>query len=394
MNFISVFSLRKIFFVNIFFLIVCLLLDYVEIVSQEKTNYLQMFLNDYDEVPFDALLYLTGECNYGGRVTDDKDRRLLNSLLKIFYNQEVLSNENYKFSPSGIYHLPKNTNHSDCLNYIRNLPINQLPEVYGLHENADITKDNKESMELLEGVLLTQIQITSAGAESDMESIVSNIAGNILSNLPEQFDLESISKKYPVLYMNSMNTVLRQELIRFNKLTAVIKSTLKNVQKAIKGEVVMSMDLEEVFFSISIGKVPSIWDKKSYPSLKPLGSYVNDLMARILFLQEWIDNDAPIVFWISGFFFTQSFLTGVLQNYARKHTIPIDHLDFEFEITSMEITAEVCPSSGVYIKVLIFFIIKIYVCKIGIIEFTQTILLIDFPFFRDYFLKAADGIEK
>uniref|UniRef100_A0A674AYD2 Dynein axonemal heavy chain 12 n=1 Tax=Salmo trutta TaxID=8032 RepID=A0A674AYD2_SALTR len=293
---------------------------------------LQLFVREYDQVPMEAITYLTGECNYGGRVTDDWDRRLLMTILADFYNKDIIENPRYTFSPSGKYYAPPKSNYEDYIEFIRNLPFLQHPEVFGMHENVDISKDLQQTKQLFDSLLLTQGGGAKGGASSGGDNTLFDIANDILTKLPANFDIETALLKYPVLYEESMNTVLVQEMERYNTLAVTIRVSLQNLLKAIKGLVVMDAELEALSGSLMVGKLPEKWAKRSYPSLKPLGSYITDFLAKLKFLQDWYESNKPHVFWLSGFFFTQAFLTGAMQNYARKYSIPIDLLCFHFQV--------------------------------------------------------------
>uniref|UniRef100_A0A336LVJ1 CSON005797 protein n=1 Tax=Culicoides sonorensis TaxID=179676 RepID=A0A336LVJ1_CULSO len=323
--------------------------DFNESDFQISILQLQSLLNTFDEIPFQTISYLTSECYYGGRVTDIWDRRLICTILQDYVNDQVVQNAAYTFPGTRITTLRHTEYRKVILLIEENMPLTENPEIYGLHQNAGIKKDINMSNDLIQSMMLTHngkgnIHKVNSDANEQLSSIINDIE----SRLPNLFDVEMTSKKYPIDYNESMNIVLVQELGRFNVLLSEMKATCSDVQKAIKGLIVMTPELEDIGISILLKKIPTKWMKKSYPSLKPIASYMNDLAERIKFFQNWEMNGKPDNYWLSGFFFTQAFLTGVMQNYARKYKIPIDALTFDFEVLKVNRINHV-PENGVYI---------------------------------------------
>ncbi|XP_015770017.1 PREDICTED: dynein heavy chain 6, axonemal-like [Acropora digitifera] len=295
---------------------------------------LKMFLAE-GHIPWDALTFITGQITYGGRVTDAWDQRCLTTILERFFAPSILE-EGYKFSSSGIYFPPGFNGLPDYRDYIDSLPIADEPEIFGMHNNANIAFQTQETNALITAVLEVQPRLASGGSGKTSDEIVYELAESILSKLPAALDMEKADKAIFETdvkgRVNSLTTVLGQEVDRFNSLLKVIKNSLQQLQKAIKGLVVMSLELDKVYTNFLNNQVPSMWSNAAYPSLKPLGSWVKDLLLRCLFIEQWIEFGAPKSFWISGFFYPQGFLTGTLQNHARRYNLPIDQLSFHFNV--------------------------------------------------------------
>ncbi|XP_054276499.1 dynein axonemal heavy chain 6-like [Macrosteles quadrilineatus] len=295
---------------------------------------LHLFCLDSYKIPWDALEYTTGEVTYGGRVTDEWDQRTLKTILKGFFSPETLE-EGYKYSESGTYYSPNVTLLAEFREFIDRLPLIEEPEIFGLHENANIAFQTKETA----GVIVTIMEVQpreSAGTKGkSSDEIAFELADMIRERIITRIDPD---ETHPSLLrfdsrgsLPSLTTVLLQEVDRFNKLVRVIHSSLKELQLAIKGLVVMSEQLEEVYTSFLNNQVPKLWAKTAYPSLKSLGSWIRDLELRLDFISMWVKWGQPNSFWLSGLFFPQGFMTGCLQTHARKYNTAIDELVVDFK---------------------------------------------------------------
>jgi dynein heavy chain len=308
---------------------------------------LELYLGTYREVPYKVLQQLTSVVNYGGRITDDKDMRTSDIVIADYFHANILKPK-HEFSKSGLYYslVPdKDAPHTSYMDYIEQLPLSAEPEVFGMHDNANITCAITDADNAFAIILSLQPRVSAGGGISREDQII-EMAKAMATQLPPIYDVEEVGMNYPTDYHESMNTVLVQELQRYNVLLANMHESLVQLQRALKGLVVLSADLESMGGACFDQRVPGTWTDVSYPSLKPLSPWFKDLLERLAFMTSWVDNGIPPAYWISGFFFPQGFLTAAVQNYARKYQLPIDTVSFSFVMLECTVDEIERPDNG------------------------------------------------
>jgi dynein heavy chain len=190
---------------------------------------LVQFLNFYDEVPFEALNYMVAEANYGGRVTDTFDRILISILLEDYYNEDMITKDRHQLSVSGTYYVPPDGQRDEYIDFIKEkIPLVDETSIFGLHDNAEITCAINNTNNLLTTALSLQPRATG-GAGKSLDDVLKETAQDILAKLPKRFNTYEANKKHKLSYSESMNTVLQQEILRYNSLNDRITQSLIDI---------------------------------------------------------------------------------------------------------------------------------------------------------------------
>lgn len=144
---------------------------------------------------------------------------------------------------------------------IDKVPLFTSPNVFGLHTNAEISYFSNSVKELWLNMLLMQTSDGGADGGFDRTEYISKVASDIQEKLPELFDIFNIKKKFEV--PSPTQIVLLQELERFNSLLELMMHSLKDLQRALVGEIGMSQALDELANCMFKGFVPPNWLKRA-----------------------------------------------------------------------------------------------------------------------------------
>ncbi|KAF8767992.1 Dynein gamma chain like protein [Argiope bruennichi] len=315
----------------------------------------QFFENHLDDmnpkvgVSWPTVRYMLGEVQYGGRVTDDYDKRLLNTFAEEWFGEHMFL-PTFAFYEG--YGIPSCTSIEQYMEYIDNLPGVDTPQVFGLHPNADIAYQSNTTKDVLDTILSIQPKDTGGGTGETRESVVYRMAKDMLSKLPQNYIPHEVRERIKAIGDPAapMQIFVKQEIDRMQKVITNVRSTLMDLELAIEGTIVMNENLRDALDSIYDARIPKMWARVSWDS-STLGFWFTELLERNNQFSNWIFKGRPNCFWMTGFFNPQGFLTAMRQEVSRAHKgWALDTVTLHNDVTTL--TREGVkdpPKEGVYV---------------------------------------------
>ncbi|KAL7667891.1 hypothetical protein ACOME3_008618 [Neoechinorhynchus agilis] len=310
---------------------------WIERVSGQQTNI------ELDSIPWTALRTLLKNCVYGGRIDNDYDKLILDSLIDRLFSPQLF-HPNCTLAPNvpSSGNIPRICEKRSITEWIEHLPSHELSPIWlGLGANANqlvmldsafhtcsklkiISGSNQiTSTRLLKTKDGSEDQKTAGGEMSLLEQIVS-LARSWLQRLPDHCS----SKRTSQLSSKSrrqLDDLLDREIEEGSRLLTQVRNDLESVITAsqLGPKLVLTNELRQLTSDLSKGVVPRSWVLYDVPNGTTFERFLSDLDNRIRHFNS-LHHDTPLIL---GYLFSpQAYLTLTRRVTSQQLQCPIDQL--------------------------------------------------------------------
>ncbi|CAL6000858.1 Dynein_heavy chain [Hexamita inflata] len=215
---------------------------------------------------------MVGQVAFGGRISDFLDSRCVSTIMGIIL-QNNLFEPRHQMCPRNANYVapPFELNHSQTIEYIKkSFPDVELPSLFGLHENAELSYQKSESDSIVQYVqqMLPSDQGSAGLTVQQLDQKVLQQLNEIIAQLPKKLKADEITIPFNIKLADGSEmpspyaSVLRQECQRYNKLLGKISQF---TALAVQGLAIMSNELEQVYKGILSNTLPQVIKSASYP---------------------------------------------------------------------------------------------------------------------------------
>jgi dynein heavy chain len=265
------------------------------------SNYMEN--NSSGKVPWADLRYIFGEIMYGGHIVNDFDRKMCNTYLEFYMKEELLDEtEMYPYNDADnssgekvmSFMCPAPTTYDKYLEHVDERLTQDTPIAFGLHPNAEIDFRTTQSNVILGTILELQPRDANKGEGSKSpDDMALETTNDIIEKFGEKkFDTEDLIRTLEE--QGPYQNVFIQEMDVMNNLIGEMMRSLKELLLGFQGELTMSDSMDTLRNSLFFDRIPPTWQKRAWPSMRPLGSWATDFLIRLQQLEDWQNNPSDI----------------------------------------------------------------------------------------------------
>ena len=312
--------------------------EWINIYSKDRTNI------PPKQIPWDAIRTIIHQSMYGGKIDNEYDMKILESLVNLYFNEKAYSFNYPLFKTSSenqdnVLKIPDKTTNAGFIEWINSIPNVESPEWSGLPNNAEKlvreTASNRfiTEMNKIQGIEDEGVGSTEGQGKSTQASWLISVqekSTKLLKALPLQVKPligNKLSNNDPIYRF------LLREVAVASKLLNKVRDDLNQLILMSKGESKSTNELRDIAKNIFNDSVPKVWQIYSTLELN-VTEWILDLKNRINQLNKITQakDYGRSGLWLGGLIFPEAYLTATRQSVAQELKVSLDELMLSVEL--------------------------------------------------------------